>query len=240
MPRNDEFYIGYESGMPAGVKRIVRRTVVAATAAVLMLAGIATALQMPLPDTRFAYGRPASFRGWLTLSPTPTLHVSTAEGLTRYWLVAPGKFGPTRVLHGEAEGPIELQGVLIEHAHWRMLEVVPGSLRRVSDGITPPPPLEVSSSRIRLRGEVVDSKCFLGVMNPGRRAAHRDCAVRCLSGGVPSMFAYQDDAGRSHLALLMVTNTANQQWAASAGTTRDLDGVLMTDGTVEVFVVGEL
>ena len=240
MPRTDEFYIGYENSMPAGVERVVRRTVMAAIVAILALAGIATALQTPLPHTRFEYGRPALFRGWLTLSPTPTLHVSTADGLTRYWLVAPGKFGPMRVLHGEADGPIELQGVLIEHEHWRMLEVVPGSLRKVSAGITPPTSLEVISTRVRLRGEVVDSKCFLGVMNPGRRPAHRDCAVRCLSGGVPSMFAYQDDAGRSHLALLMVANAANQQWAASAGTTRDVEGVLMSDGNVEVFVVGEL
>ena len=34
-------------------------------------------------------------------------------------------------------------------------------------------------------GEIVDSKCFLGVMNPGRLTPHRACAIRCISGGVP-------------------------------------------------------
>ena len=36
-----------------------------------------------------------------------------------------------------------------------------------------------------LTGEIVDSKCYLGVMNPGRGKVHRDCASRCVSGGIP-------------------------------------------------------
>jgi len=35
-----------------------------------------------------------------------------------------------------------------------------------------------------LVGEIVDSKCFLGVMNPGQLTTHRACAIRCISGGV--------------------------------------------------------
>jgi len=34
----------------------------------------------------------------------------------------------------------------------------------------------------------VDSKCYLGVMNPGSGKVHRDCAARCLSGGIPPIF----------------------------------------------------
>lgn len=36
-----------------------------------------------------------------------------------------------------------------------------------------------------ITGELVDSKCNLGVMNPGSGKVHRDCAARCVSGGVP-------------------------------------------------------
>ena len=39
-----------------------------------------------------------------------------------------------------------------------------------------------------LIGEIVDSKRYLGVMNPGNGKVHRDCAVRCLSGGIPPIF----------------------------------------------------
>ena len=54
-----------------------------------------------------------------------------------------------------------------------------------------------------LDGEIVDSKCFLGVMNPGERVVHRDCAIRCLSGGVPPMLAYTTKDGRYDLAVLV-------------------------------------
>jgi hypothetical protein len=36
-----------------------------------------------------------------------------------------------------------------------------------------------------LRGEIVDSKCYLGVMNPGEFKTHKACAIRCISGGIP-------------------------------------------------------
>ena len=48
-----------------------------------------------------------------------------------------------------------------------------------------------------LSGEIVDSKCFLGVMNPGSGKVHRDCAARCVSGGVPPIFVSSD--GRQFL-----------------------------------------
>jgi len=41
---------------------------------------------------------------------------------------------------------------------------------------------------VTLAGEIVDSKCYLGVMNPGQGKVHRDCAARCLSGGIPPIF----------------------------------------------------
>jgi hypothetical protein len=43
----------------------------------------------------------------------------------------------------------------------------------------------VSLGQQTLVGEIVDSKCYLGVMNPGALIPHRACAIRCISGGVP-------------------------------------------------------
>jgi hypothetical protein len=46
----------------------------------------------------------------------------------------------------------------------------------------------VTADELMLTGEIVDSKCYYGVMNPGEGKVHRDCATRCLSGGVPPSF----------------------------------------------------
>jgi hypothetical protein len=62
----------------------------------------------------------------------------------------------------------------------------------------------VSLGRFRLRGELVDSKCYLGVMKPGRGKPHRGCAARCLSGGIPPLFLVEDEVGE-RVALLVVT-----------------------------------
>lgn len=41
----------------------------------------------------------------------------------------------------------------------------------------------------------MDSKCYLGVMNPGRLTPHRACAVRCISGGIPPVLLVRSKDG---------------------------------------------
>ena len=36
-----------------------------------------------------------------------------------------------------------------------------------------------------LRGEIVDSKCYLGAMKPGDQKTHKACATLCIRGGIP-------------------------------------------------------
>lgn len=234
----DELFVGYEVTMPRGVRRAVRRAVVAAIGAAVALAIGVTSVQVPLAEAHFEYGRPRRFRGWLASTPVPTLHVAEGEGFVRYWLVAPGKFGPASVLESVPDGPVELEGTVITREHWHMVEVVPGSVRSIRGNHQPPASTPVETKSVRLRGEVVDAKCFLGVMNPGQHTAHRDCAVRCLSGGVPAMFSYTDERGATHLALLIdSTGTAPEEWRALAGTAIEIEGALVIDADVEVLIV---
>ena len=64
-------------------------------------------------------------------------------------------------------------------------------------------PLDGSAaSRVTLRGEIVDSKCFLGVMVPGAGRTHKECASLCVRGGIPPALFVRDRHGRSALLLL--------------------------------------
>ena len=59
----------------------------------------------------------------------------------------------------------------------------------------------------------MDSKCFLGVMNPGQLAPHRACAIRCISGGIPPVLLVRQQDGAA-LYLLLVSaagQPVNQQ-----------------------------
>jgi hypothetical protein len=93
-----------------------------------------------------------------------------------------------------------------------MIEVVPDSLVTVSSTST----VEPIQSRgvIIAEGEIVDSKCHLGVMKPGEGPTHRDCAVRCLLGRIPPMFVPHD---RPDLGRIALVSDAAQPFANPEG-----------------------
>ena len=199
---DEEFYIGYESGMPPRMRRIVRLAIACASVAALASAVVFVGLQRVLAESTFEFGQVRSFAGYLELAPVPVLHVLHGDGATPHWLVAPGKFGAAAAIGDASGGWVTLDGTLVARESWRMIEVRPGSARPLLSSAPPPMPVGAPVRRTVVRGEIVDSKCFLGVMNPGEGTAHRDCAVRCLSGGIPPMFVFEDASG-SHLALLL-------------------------------------
>ena len=75
-----------------------------------------------------------------------------------------------------------------------MIELVNDSIAASAEMRQVPAPA-TNLGTFTLTGEIVDSKCYLGVMNPGNGKVHRDCAVRCLSGGIPPIFATNDFRG---------------------------------------------
>jgi hypothetical protein len=85
-----------------------------------------------------------------------------------------------------------------------MIEVAPDSIRATrASG----PPLNSPVENLgqhTLAGEIVDSKCYLGVMNPGHTKPHRECASLCIRGGIPPLFIVRDAAGRK-LALWLLS-----------------------------------
>ena len=68
-----------------------------------------------------------------------------------------------------------------------MIEVVPGSIELMPRSSSAPEKAQ-DLGQVTVNGEIVDSKCYLGVMNPGSGKVHRDCAARCISGGIPPLF----------------------------------------------------
>ena len=43
-------------------------------------------------------------------------------------------------------------------------------------------------------------------MNPGAGRVHRECAIRCLSGGVPAIFVARDSSGETRILWLVNRN----------------------------------
>ena len=68
-PDRDQFYIGYEPLMPAGIARRVAMAVVCLAAAAGLAAIVAVAAQQTLPASRFEFGVVREFHGVLRRSP---------------------------------------------------------------------------------------------------------------------------------------------------------------------------
>lgn len=60
-----------------------------------------------------------------------------------------------------------------------------------------------SLGAVSLSGEVVDSKCFLGVMKPGAGKVHKACAEVCLLGGIPAMLLVRGEDNKKYGYMLL-------------------------------------
>jgi methionine sulfoxide reductase heme-binding subunit len=195
-PSDGEFFVGYLPVAP-GVARFARGVAGVAIVGLAATAAVLASSQRPFGQGQFAWDEETALRGRLQTSPVPGLWIAGTEGqpgtpFTGAFvpLVGEGKHGPQAQLLASGDRDLTLSGHRIERYGRQLLEVTgesgaAGSLETQPDVA---PPAQVSSGRQRLRGEIVDSKCWFGVMKPGQGKAHRDCAVRCISGGAPPAF----------------------------------------------------
>jgi hypothetical protein len=192
----NHFYVGYLPKAPQTIARFVRRIVVGLGLLAVIVALVLVRGQMPFANSAFEFGKLRTFEGTIETRPYPVLLIvrpgetgpgGEEEKYSRYLLVAPGKHGADDLVADLDGKRVRLQGQLIYRTGGTMVEIVPGSLKLLNTG-----PADQAAMRdlgdVTLTGEIVDSKCYLGVMNPGQGKVHRDCAARCLSGGIPPVF----------------------------------------------------
>jgi len=200
-----DFYVGYLPKAPAVLARFVKTVVVGLGLLAAALALTLVLAQMPFANSAFEFGTLRTFEGTVQAHPYPMLVVERpgadgAQKYSSYLLVAPGKHGADGLVANFDGKSVKLQGQLIYRAGGTMVEVTPGSISVQNS--SPVAALAVRDlGLVTLTGEIVDSKCYLGVMNPGRGKVHRDCAARCLSGGIPPIFISSTgaDAGEQFL-----------------------------------------
>jgi len=210
---SDDFFVGYLP-VPAQTAGRMRRVAIGLVSAAALLAVLLALATGPFDRANYEYDKVTAWHGWVEAAPVPMLiTMSPADstspfGLLRLPLVGQGKHGSAPLVAEYDRRAVRLSARRIVRGGTTMLELVPGSIERdrielPEDG-TPTPASHVEDlGRRTFSGEIVDSKCFLGVMNPGRLEVHRACALRCIAGGIPPMLFAHDDQGReAHLLLV--------------------------------------
>lgn len=236
---NDEFYIGWEAKAAPSIGKAVHKAVLCLLILALLVPAVLAISQHMIGTSVFEWGTVKKFSGVLKLQPYPHLLVprpgttGAQPGFSTYYLVAPFKFGLDREKLSALDGEnVSLQGTLIYRGNQTMVEALPDSIKAadqpsdggarhsvragandLSDGAQGTDAPYQSLGRQTLVGEIMDSKCFLGVMNPGQLTPHRACAIRCISGGVPPVLLVRQKNGPAIYLLLVSADgkPVNQQ-----------------------------
>lgn len=197
----DGFYVGYLPEAPPGVGRFIRRAAFGLIAGAVLLGLALAALQAPFGPGVFEYGVTRGFEGVVREHPYPTLWLDppglaalgdpTPAGLL---LVAPGKHGAAPEVRGLDGRRARVAGALVYRDDRTLLQLAPGALA-VAPGAAQPEPAAQDLGERTLAGEIVDSKCYLGVMKPGRGKPHRACASLCIRGGIPPVLVVESREG---------------------------------------------
>jgi hypothetical protein len=206
--RDDEFYIGYLPRAPRGIAERCRSGVLLIFAAAAAVALVLVSAQSRFDPSVFEFGVVTEHTGVIRERPYPLLEVSrpgqtgAASPASTYYLTSFGKRGAVEQVAGLDGQTVRLRGSLVYRDDKTMLEIEDGSVEVVDETRALPLPEEFLG-RQTLVGEIVDSKCFLGVMKPGNLKPHRACAARCISGGVPPVLLVRDGKGNATYYLLV-------------------------------------
>lgn len=212
---NDEFYIGWEAKAAPGIGSTVRRVVVVLLALASVLGVLLAVAQRMIGVSVFEWGKVKEFSGILRSQPYPHLLVprpgiaAEQTAFSSYYLVKPFKFGLNPETASRFDGKaVRLRGTLIYRGNQTMIEAIDETIKAVEnpkqDLVKSASIQQVNLGRQTLVGEIVDSKCYLGVMNPGQLTTHRACAIRCISGGCPPVLLVRQTNGPA-LCLLLVS-----------------------------------
>jgi hypothetical protein len=219
---NNEFYIGWMPAAPNGYAKHVLK-VVFILAALVITAGIMLALQQKKFSTSsFEFGQLTEVKGIYQQFPVPSIKVMTQQdvfGHSSYLtipLVGYGKFGAEgTITELEKEKNIRLdkkevifKGTLL-YSDGKTLLQVDRNDNPLLNVTTPNSAIQADIKElgtVHLTGEVLDPKCYFGVMKPGSGKPHRDCAIRCIAGGMSPVFYVRNEKGEANYYLILDKN----------------------------------
>lgn len=216
----NEFYIGWMAKAPQGFVKYVKRVLLILFPAALIVALLLASYQKKFSAGNFEYGKLTEVRGVYYSQPVPVLKVVNGKDI---WgnlsyitipLVGYGKHGAeTAIMEIEKEKKttlngkeVILKGSLIYSDGKTLMQVNKDDnpvigIGKEADASVVPIKKELGNQIIK--GEIIDPKCYFGVMKPGEGKVHRDCAIRCILGGIPPVLKVQNEKGEENFYLIV-------------------------------------
>lgn len=219
MKDNKEFYIGYMPNAPKSFSSRNKLVVVFILILIPVITFLLVSGQKGFTNSQFEFGNLVELEGVLFKEPIPILKVKTGQDQSgndiyqSIMLINFLKFGADELLEGYeskisaplAQTRVKVKGTLIYYDGVTLLELTDEENALIDYGpIEGASPIQAKDKlgNIELSGEIIDPKCFFGVMKPGNGKPHKSCAIRCIAGGIPPVLMVKNDNGDANYIIL--------------------------------------
>lgn len=216
---NNDFYIGWMPSAPASFSRHIRKAIFVLLGFAVIIAGLLSLQQKRFSTASFEFGKLTEVTGIYQQFPVPSIRVTASNdafGRATYItipLTGYGKFGAEGTITSlEREHGISLvnrqvtfRGTLLYSDGKTLLQIDlhDDPLVKWTDQPSPVQHETRELGHVQLTGEVLDPKCYFGVMKPGHGKPHKDCAIRCIAGGMSPVFYVRNDKGEANYYLVL-------------------------------------
>ncbi|MEM6377258.1 MAG: hypothetical protein AAF705_03535 [Bacteroidota bacterium] len=247
------YFIGWNDEMPARNKKAIRRLLLPLFIGIPILVFCLVYFASPFNDHEFELGKVKSFTGTYFADPFPVLLLDEGQAPAGHdpaaLLVGYGKNGAKGFMEtieqkmGVLSGKkIQLYGTLIYGDGRVLIELTKkeDSLEKViaDQGQNTQ---AVAGNTQQFSGEILDPKCWFGVMKPGDGKVHKSCAIRCISGGIPPVFRVQSNDGNAYYVLKGKSGTViNEMVLSYVGEPVQISGTSVQQNGWQVLEVDEI
>lgn len=197
-------YVGYLP-MPGDLRKPVLLIVLLICCSLVAAAAMMALTTRDAGSGSWETGHAVALDGELLCEPFPMLRVIRDGHATRVLLVGMGKHGvQARCAAVGVQRMVRATGFRIERDGMLMLELLDDQDALVPiDAPAMAGEAPADLGQLDLSGEIVDSKCWMGVMQPGDGTTHRACAQLCIRGGIPPSLVCQASDGSPRRAIIV-------------------------------------
>lgn len=221
---NNDFYIGWMPKAPDKFAKHVKKVVLILFVLAIAIGVILALSQKKFDKGNFEFGTLTEVKGIYSSTPVPNLKIISGKdiwGKNSYItaiLVGYGKSGADGIIKNLEEQTkasldkkeITVKGTLLYNDGKLVVQIDAndkpllhvGAVTASTDLLPQVKDLGIQS----VNGEIIDPKCYFGVMKPGLGKPHRDCAIRCILGGIPPLLHIQNEKGESNYYIIVGPN----------------------------------
>ncbi|HEV8287200.1 MAG TPA: hypothetical protein VGQ09_22985 [Chitinophagaceae bacterium] len=222
-PEGEAFYIGWMPKAPNSFSSFIKKYLILLVVFVIGISITLALVQKKFGTGTFEFGKLTEVKGIYFNQPVPAIKAVNGKDI---WgnisyitipLVGYGKHGADGIIADiEKEKAVSLdkkevilKGTLLYNDGKTILQIDKNDNPLITVGKTASIELLPKLKELgvqKIKGEIVDPKCYFGVMKPGEGKPHRDCAIRCILGGIPPVFHIQNGKGENNYYLVIGPN----------------------------------